>query len=328
MHTRKVQHATIAVSSESRIKEEEEDDVNLGPLVPFSTDKSMEPYQVIDLFNVCFRDILHSPDLQVGIQSVKTALYHRDYLAAFDDENKRFTYAARWTPSRSLAYAALFSSLNPISTLLDNQDLAVNVLCIGGGASSELVGLGSVFCRLKEYKPTSPSKIRISIVDIADWNEVVSNVASYIKRNWLFQEEKLVTQFTHADILSVDLNTLEIGKMDLVTLMFTTNELFSEKRKDTIKLFSNLSKQCKPGSLLLIAESAGSFSHITIGEKKFPVQFLIDTILVGKMNENNGSWELISQNDGIWYRVNEKEVNYSIKLENMRFFYRLYRRKQ
>lgn len=100
-----------------------------------------------------------------------------------------------------------------------------------------------------------------------------------------------------------------------------------KKRKETIKFLQLLNSNCRQGSLLLIAESAGSYSHIKIGDKNFPVQFLIDTILVGKPGLNNGSWEIISQSDSSWYRINQKEVDYPMKLENMRFFYRLYIKK-
>lgn len=76
-----------------------------------------------------------------------------------------------------------------------------------------------------------------------------------------------------------------------------------------------------------MAESAGSYSHITVGSKKFPVQFLIDTILAGKPTSGDGAWEIIEQEESCWYRINANEVDYPIKLENMRFFYRLYRKK-
>lgn len=64
-----------------------------------------------------------------------------------------------------------------------------------------------------------------------------------------------------------------------------------------------------------------------VGSKKFPVQFLVDMILVGKQGANDGDWEIVEQNESCWYRINQKEVEYPMKLENMRFFYRLYRKK-
>ena len=164
----------------------------------------------------------------------------------------------------------------------------------------------------------------MTIVDIADWSTVVSNLSAHIKSKWVYKPESFNASFLHKDILSLE---LDYSTMDLVTLLFTTNELFCEKRSETVKFLQRLNSQCRSGSLLLIAESAGSYSHITIGSKKFPVQFLVDTILVGKPDANDGAWEIVQLSESCWYRVDTREVTYDMKLENMRFFYRLYRKK-
>lgn len=300
-----------------------------GPsdILPFTTDDCMEPIKTIDLFKVCFKNVLESPNLQEHIQIVKGDLYNRDYLAAFNNDDKRFAYASRWTPARALAYSSLFASLNPIKELMQDPESKKSVLCVGGGASSELVGLASVFARLKEYNSGSDSEINIKLIDIADWSVVVKNLTTYMKSNWVYHPEKLNSEFICGDVLTVEPNSLGLETLDLITLLFTTNELFAEKRKETIRFLQLLNSRCQKGSLLLIAESAGSYSHITIGERRFPVQFLVDTILVGKPGENNGAWEIVEQSESCWYRINPKEVEYPMKLENMRFFYRLYRKR-
>jgi len=295
--------------------------------LPFTSEYSLEPKKIVWLFEECFKYILGSEQLQENIQAVKADLFNRDYLAAFNNDDKRFAYAARWTPARALSYSSLFSSLAPIRDLFADENKHSRVLCVGGGASGELVGLAAVFCRLKEYNPSSPSKLDVNIVDIADWTSVTTALTRYIKSNWVYDESKFDTNFTHGDILVPGSYNVDISSLDLVSILFTTNELFTEKRKETIQFLQLLNKSCKSGSYLLIAESAGSYSHIEIGTKKFPVQFLIDMILVGKQGENNGPWEIVQQSDSIWYRINENEVNYPMKLENMRFFYRLYKKK-
>lgn len=297
-----------------------------GSNLPFTTNFALEPKRLIWIFEECFKYILDLEDLQQQIQIVKGDLYNRDYIGAFNSDDKRYAYVSRWTPPRALAYSSLFSSL-PTKDLFEDPDTTTNVLCVGGGASGELVGLASVFCRAKEYNPSTPSSINIDIVDIADWSAITSKLTSYIQSNWIYDPTKFNTNFIKGDILNPNSYKTDLSSLDLITILFTTNELFTEQRQKTVQFLQLLNSTCKSGSYLLIAESAGSFSNITIGTKQFPVQFLIDMILTGKKGEDDGAWEIVAENDSCWYRVNEVEIIYPMKLENMRFFYRLYQKK-
>lgn len=296
-------------------------------VMPFQTDNSIDPGRILHSFRSMFQNLLESPTLKDHIQVVKKFLYNREYLQAFDNDDKRFAYAARWTPARSLSYASLFGSLPPLTDLFKDPDTKVKALCIGGGASAEVVGLAAVYCRLKECNSASDSDLTINVVDIADWHNIVGHVTKYVKSQWLYDESKFSTNFINEDILTASSATLQLNSLDVITLLFTTNELFAVKRKQTIDLFHLLSQSCKQGALLLIAESAGSYSNITIGSKQFPVQFLIDMVLVGKPGQDDGAWEIIEQSDSCWYRIEPREISYPLKLENMRYFYRLYRKK-
>lgn len=295
--------------------------------LPFTSDYALHPRKVVDLYLENFKYILEAEDLPEMIQKVKGDLYNRDYLSAFDSDDKRLAYVARWSPARALAYASLFSTLRPLIQLLADPSKSCRALCIGGGASAELVALGSVFACLKQPNAETPSQLHLDVIDIANWKTIVDNLAQSLSQKWFYNPAKFTSEFTHGDVLSQDAESLKLAELDFATLLFTTNELFCEKKTETIKFLQLLSSHCRKGALLLIAESAGSYSHITVGSKKFPVQFLIDTILAGKPGADDGRWEIIEQNDSCWYRINTREVEYPIKLENMRFFYRLYRHK-
>lgn len=324
MSNRRAAKYQLSKQTTANILKERPVSESVNDSIPFTSENSLEPGRILELFKQSFSQILLSPDLQEHIQTVKGNLYDRDYLVAFDNDDKRFAYASRWSPARSLAYASLFASLEPIVELLSSPEENIEALCIGAGASSELVGLGAVFCRLKESHSTSPSLLHLNIVDIANWSTVVSHVTKHIKDNWVYREEKFNSSFLYKDILDENVS-LRLSQQSLITLLFTTNELFTEKKRETMKFLQRLNVKCKTGTFLLIAESAGSYSHITVGTKTFPVQFLIDTILCGKPNEA-GPWEIVKQSESCWYRINTKEVDYPMKLENMRFFYRLYRK--
>lgn len=319
--------ARKGTSEDTVVKELEEVELGEKSLIPFTSESCIEPKRTLDLFHEVLKGILASPTLQDHIQEVKGALYNRDYMAAFDTDDKRFAYVSRWTPARALAYSSLFASFPVIRKVFADKDKKRRVLCVGGGAASEMVGIASLFCRLKEFNPSSDSELDITIVDIANWSTVINHFTSYIKSHWIYKSEKLNTAFIEGDILDPNVVRNDEFDADFVTLLFTTNELFCEKRAETIKFLQRLNANCKKDSYLLIAESAGSYSHITVGTKRFPVQFLVDTILVGKPGDDNGAWEIVDSSDSCWYRMNEKEISYPMKLENMRFFYRLYRKR-
>ncbi|KAH3903036.1 25S rRNA (uracil2843-N3)-methyltransferase SCDLUD_000646 [Saccharomycodes ludwigii] len=327
-------------------------------VLPINAKDALSPQEIIDLFKISFKHELYESDLEdlkETIQAIKGYLYEREYLSAFDSEIKRIAYCCRWSPSRGISYSSLFSFIKPICNILkgfgmkengesleegiecldinDNNKNTNNILCIGGGAGGELVAIASIFTlsrdfnskyyKTKDNKSTS-SSINLKLVDIADWSSVVNTLTKEINKNWLrdFSSDFKV-EFENRDILNI--SELGLNKMDLITLLFTTNELFNEDKAGSIRFFQKLNAECHKNAYLLIAESAGSYSHITVGSKKFPLQFLIDTLLLGK-RKTDGDWELVDENDSIWYRCNE-ELDYPLKIENMRFFYRLYKKK-
>ncbi|ODV96462.1 hypothetical protein PACTADRAFT_49806 [Pachysolen tannophilus NRRL Y-2460] len=300
-------------------------------LIPTSSNYQYDVDDILRLFKTCFDQVLSDqPLLQEKIQAVKSDLFNRDYITAFDDESKRCAYVARWSPARSLSYSSLFAHLQKIRNILSdfNNELEnddINVVCIGGGAGAELVGISSVFCRSRESFSSSKRKIKIRLIDIADWSDIVFKISSYINTNWLYNGDGVFnTDFIKTDVLELTNLSEFFTPAKLITLLFTTNELFQENKKKALLFLQKLNQFCSKGCLLLITESAGSYSHIEIGSKKFPLQYLIDTILCGKPGEI-GNWEIIDENDSTWYRL-DKNYNYDLRLENMRFFYRLYRK--
>lgn len=299
--------------------------------LPTDNKLSLPPQELVDIFKLTFNNELYNQDLEIllnQIQKVKENLFNREYIDAFNDDVKRVAYVTRWTPSRAISYSSLFCHFAEIVHIINNDE-DTRILNIGGGAGAELVANLSIFTQDRyNVKPPRTSKLSINLVDIADWSHVVDRLMGQIKERWLYNGlcDSLEVKFNHQDILKTDLASLKVGETNLITMLFTTNEIFKEDRAGSIRFLQKLNKLCPQGCKLLIVESAGSYSHITVGTKKFPIQFLIDTVLLGKRGENDGEWELIAQNDSIWYRC-DANLDYPIKLENMRFFYRLYSKK-
>jgi 25S rRNA (uracil2843-N3)-methyltransferase len=139
----------------------------------------------------------------------------------------------------------------------------------------------------------------------------------------------------------------------LVTLMFTLNELFSSSMAKTTQFLLNLSDLCDPGMLLLVVDSPGSYSTLTLGrrggdncdikdnletvapkreqqqqqQKTYPMKFLLDHIL---LSIAKGKWRKIVSKDSIWFRRDAAALSYDVGegvgLEDMRFQIHLYRR--
>ncbi|AET37735.1 25S rRNA (uracil2843-N3)-methyltransferase Ecym_1512 [Eremothecium cymbalariae DBVPG len=332
--------------------------------LPVHHKDTLPPQQILDLFKVVFKQELYESDeqqLSNEIQIVKSDLYNRDYISAFNTASKRAAYCCRWSPSRAVAYASLFATLTPVADILAGsnfaaanvkssavgrchstsfgsqpEDLTNNILCIGGGAGGELVALVSAFTLSRDFNSkfqkkipcSNQNRLSITLVDISNWEDIIQRLNDSINTNWLHEQSKFLNvEFKNDDILKIPLADLQLPRLDLITSLFTTNELFLENRVSAVRLFQKLNTHCTSGCLLLIVESAGSYSHITIGSRRFPIQFLIDTLLLGKPGEQEkGNWELLSKDDSLWYR-GDANLSYPMKLENMRVFYRLYRKK-
>ncbi|OAX81983.1 hypothetical protein ACJ72_03674 [Emergomyces africanus] len=84
------------------------------------------------------------------VQILKTHLYHRDFLSAFADANEELlkAYALRWSAGRALA-------MPHHSTVTRKGTVGMHILCIGGGAGAEIVGLAAAWRWLNDGSPKS-----------------------------------------------------------------------------------------------------------------------------------------------------------------------------
>lgn len=247
---------------------------------------------VVHAFGKVYAETLKSPDLLQRIQRVKDALYRRSYIEAFEDEDNLRAYVVRWSPSRALAYAHIFRKYKSISEQLGPN---TKVLCIGGGAGAEIAALAS-------------QSSQVTVIDIGDWRPVVLP---------LIHELKLNATVIHGDAL---IYPIDWSQYDLITCLFTSNELFVESKAGAVKFFDNMAA-ARHGTIMVIVESAGSYSEIMVGSKKFPVHFLIHHRL-------DPAWELVESVDSEWYRLPEDiHLHYPLELQNMRYFLRVYRRR-
>lgn len=130
----------------------------------------------------------------------------------------------------------------------------------------------------------------------------------------------------------------------LITLLFTLTELFLQSRSQTILLLRRMTNSSSPGTLFLVVDSANEeASSVGIGKegRNWDLTGLLHGMLCGDLlsrsvpaegaaEENTkaqAAWKLVEREDSRWYRLPQGlQDHYPIKLENMRYWLRLYRR--
>ena len=316
--------------------------------------------RVLDVFRHAFGDALSSPSLAATLQSVKQALYDRDFATAFGDPEHLAVYAARWSPTRSLCYASvldgIWEHLEPLATSSpvdstergdhgEDEDVQhLRGLSIGGGAA-ELVAFGSFFSQ----RP-SPFSGSVTLVDSGPWAAVVSQLttalttppplskyasaAAKLSNAAMISPSHFTPTFLEQDALALDQAKLTplLGTTPLlVTLLFTLNELFTAGGiGKTTTFLVNLTSTIPFGSLLLVVDSPGSYSEASVGKeaKRYPMHWLLDQILLDTTERtpvNGRRWAKLESHDSVWFRLASEGLDYPIPLENMRYQMHLYR---
>jgi len=289
------------------------------------------------------------------LQEVKGHLYNRDFVAAFGKDEYLYAYAIRWSASRSLGYLRLLNALfkeyfdtqNPGP---DDPNPTIKVTCIGGGAGAELVSLAGILdLRSKLDDLAKPSfSVNATLVDMANWGNVITRlhwgsfsappVSAYasaaVKASNvpLLTSQSLGAEFLQHDVLALADNDLErvISDKHLLTIFFTLNELYTTSIPKTQAFLLQLTQLAERGTLLLVVDSAGSYSAVSLNgqEKKYPMHWLLDHALLSSISSSKDEvvkWEKLQEKESEWFRMPEG-LRYPIELENMRYQLHLYRR--
>ncbi|KAF2276342.1 uncharacterized protein EI97DRAFT_450203 [Westerdykella ornata] len=305
---------------------------------------------LLNIFKDSFAGRLES-DIHPLLQEVKGHLYNRDFRTAFGREDYLEAYAARWSPSRALGYLQVLVELEEVKNILGSSGEHVQkVVCVGGGAGAEIVALGGFlnYQRLATNGESEKTSVKLDIVaiDIADWSSIdatllqkiitppplskYASAAAQAANMPLLEPEDFNVTFHQLDILNAGLSVLNplLQGASLVTIMFTLNELYSTSISLTQKFLLNLTSCLPEGALLLVIDSPGSYSTVTLNgaEKKYPMQWLLDhTLLRQEPKSGAAPWTKLTEDESKWFRLDDA-MSYPIELENMRFQLHLYKR--
>lgn len=323
-----------------------------------------------------------SPSLAEQIQTIKAHLYRRDFERAFAeaDEGALRAYAVRWSAGRALGYASVFWALRDVlfSSGVDagaggsGSESGVDVVCVGGGAGAEIIALAGVRRAMWEERKADEDDerrcygVKVTAVDIADWSGVIGRLETGMRSKAVPSgksfpapllpdaggEERFSVQFRKEDALSLSeeeigslLHPSSVGNTTLVTLMFTLNELFSTSMPKTVTFLLRLTDLLRPGAVLLIVDSPGSYSTVALkpktattisttvpeqqgeSQRKYPMRFLLEHTL---LSVASGKWECVLSEESRWFRRDRSALSYDvgegIGLEDMRYQIHIYRR--
>lgn len=174
--------------------------------------------------------------------------------------------------------------------------------------------------------PTPSRSLHMTAIDIADWTRITTALTTALTtaptptRAAYLPPGVYSVDFHHHDMLAPSATALIPPTAGLITLLFTTNELYTQSRGATTAFLLALGERVRSGCLLLVLESAGSYSTVTVNGRVFPMGMLLDhTLLAGE------AWEKVLGEEARWFRLPEG-LRYPIELENMRFMVRVYRK--
>ncbi|KAF3037270.1 hypothetical protein E8E12_008171 [Didymella heteroderae] len=314
---------------------------------------------VLNIFRNSFSDRLET-DIQPVLQEVKGHLFDRNFKDAFGREDYLEAYAARWSPSRALGYLGVLWRMRESLDLVQTNDpehkssKSWKVVCLGGGAGAEIGTLGGLHKLLsdarEEHGDGQPKDMEVVAIDSAAWGNVVDQLTQHITtppplskyasaavkaaNSPLAGPSAFKTTFHQHDVLTMDSAALAtaLEGANLVTLMFTLNELYSASISLTQQFLLRMTESLAPGAMLLVVDSPGSYSTVSLNgaDKNYPMQWLLDHTLLadtsgGKAKEEIRSWEKVQEDDSRWFRLDDR-LEYPIELENMRMQLHLYRR--
>lgn len=236
------------------------------------SDHLLTDQKLLDLIMQSLKEKLLHPLLQDRLQLIKQLFYKREFEALFSNVDLCQAYACEYMPSRALCYKNVFSGLERVSD-------AEYIYCLGAGNGAEMMAVGSC---LKNCKI-------IHVQDMTDY-KVLDDLCKSIKGR--YQLETSVFDLTVEPERMIG----QVSKAHLITACFLFNEIINTNKKGFVKIIQTLIANMKDGALLLVIDSAGSFSEATAGS---------NVHMLFKFLDNLKNLEILEQSDSRWFRFDK-----------------------
>ncbi|BFZ58217.1 hypothetical protein PYCC9005_005279 [Savitreella phatthalungensis] len=305
----------------------------------------------LSLLEARYGEIVSARGYNAKLQSIKGYFFRREYDQVFNDAELAKIYALRYMPSRALAYAQLFQD-KPILDLLyppvevnqrlrpserkqlKQQEAQIHesrqirrITAVGAGVGSELCALQLLHqfvadeeanAQQEDEDDSLPTRLNVDlqldVVDYADYETFLVELGEN-------DDNGPVVNYHRQSVLewssSPEFATL-LSRTHLLTFMFVFNELFAASKTKTMALIGACLKFLPVGAHVLLVESAGDLSEVQLAGGDAGV-------MVYKFWDHLPGFEQVYGLDRRWYRV-DKQLRYSLDMENVAYFARVYRR--
>ncbi|RCH80714.1 hypothetical protein CU097_004059, partial [Rhizopus azygosporus] len=282
-----VKNLNVTDSSETSIKEKPKAAYDKAALKERWKILGNEPEQnILSMIRKACMNTFARNDFMKTLQTIKASFVQRDYEGIFTEATNLEVYAAAYVPGRALCYYEIFTRPQLLKFLMKRSQL----YCVGSGSGSELAAIAAAMTRV----PAERQKVKLVMQDIGDYESVLASFENTIREKWSISEEQLECTYEKGDVLDPNNAVIQqrLAQADLITFMFVMNELFVKKAA-ALALIKTMVQSMKKGAHLLVVESAGSFSHLKVGNKLYMVYMLLDAIQ---------DLELVIGEDSRWYR--------------------------
>jgi 25S rRNA (uracil2843-N3)-methyltransferase len=285
-------------------------DVSKKATAPSTVIKNQE---ILNILRKALKDHINHPQFQSRLARIKQFFFVRDYESIFTSKDFLGVYAAEYLPHRTLCYRSLFLS---VPSDLISQGIFSNILCLGSGNGSELMALASIFPQVSKHQHSN--SMEVTCQDLSDY-QVLPCLMETLKSDFPchFQDDKFTWTFSIGNLVDDPASIIPyLQKSTLVTAFFLLNELFAMSKKGFALFIKTLIENMPPGTFLMVADSAGSFSESQVGNRQYMVYNFLDAI---------PALEQVYKIDAQWFRP-ERGLQYPLKLNSMRYFVRLYQK--
>ncbi|KAL2916970.1 hypothetical protein HK105_203402 [Polyrhizophydium stewartii] len=319
----------------------------LGPTTqPPADSAALAPQQaLLAVVADAFADTISREDLPHQLRQIKDLFLQRDFTTLFTSAALLPVYAAEYIPGRALCYRDIFLRIAPLRDVLRAGG---RIVCLGAGNGAEILGIASA---LHGMRPDA-SPLAVHAQDLSSYGDVVPSLVASIRKTLGLGETDLVVETSVADLLDRRAVAESVAPLvaaaSLVTAAFVLNELLATSKSGFAALVSSLLTSLAPGSLLLVIDSAGSFSEVTLGgssggaaaatpsgadaasaqasaELQSQSRAAARTYMAFDLLDAIKALRVVESYDAIWYRF-DKRLTFPLKLNNMRYFLRLYQK--